>query len=1533
MRKAHGWRRVLRWVNGILIGLVGFVGLALLLVYIWFQTSWGRGYLKEQIETRMAGTFVGGASIGSVEGNPLTDLVLNDVVINGPDKKPAISVKRLTVKLPLMPLISSQLRVDKIIAEQPDIRLARDERGELQIAHLMKPSDSKSTWSIFLPNVEVHRGHIAFDTGTEIIDLDNIELAVDAAIPFGGPMKAGVDLSANWRQRNAPIRVGASIYNTDEAFQVRAAVAHVGDVFAYVLDARVPKSPYMKPFGGLVAVSAPAASVARLAPDVKLPGDVVATITARPDGRFTVADVVAVVAGADIRSHVRGDVIAKLASGTLSAHRVDLARLSRGELEGGGNADITFDIALPAGAELPTANARAVIAGRFADSPNIDATVVVATRGEHIDAKVDAASDAVRANVVAAIRKQGDRITLEKSHVVASTSSPAAATGGKAPVRGALTANLSAAGAVAPRMDLAVAGAVDGKRIRAAGVSASTLKLTVDMKHLPAAPVGTGRVELTNLMRGDMKLGKLTVAAGNRPDGKLQLTVRSRPEPAPWAIDADALVAFGRTTTIDLQRHFVRAAGGSEWSGRGGVVTIAPQAIQIRGFRSATPGGSVSINGTMIRTGRGAGDIAAKIDANLELQNIKKAYRGRIDAHVDVARTRGLLAGTVDMKAKGVALTTKSLALDADATIRAASDQLSANVDVSTAKAGSAHVVLDLGAPHDLADVAAWQKLGRGAIHTAQLRLDGIDLGEVAKAVGAEPMAGTVDGEVAISATSVGGKIAIRDVQVKPTKDLGDINADVEVAQTGANEVLTTVSARLEPTDQAVTARDITKNGAARFAAQVKLGTPPPARFFDPAAWQRLGANAFRGGSIRAERLAFEPGTLERFGIVSALRGELAASAEVDAGVKAARVSVNVYQLRGGLFAKPIDIAVNGIVDDRSSRGVVTITGERITLAKLKAQIPMTLDQLRADPGAAKSAKLTATARVPHVPAVTLMNVIGTSQITGGTIDGTIEIGGTVARPTVDASIVACDVTVPPEEAKQVQRIEKLAIDARWDGAAGQVAIDGNATGGGTLRVRAAGDLDHLDQVTASLDAKQLDIAPLVAFMPGPAGGLGGRLDADFKLRGADLKTGEIAGKLHITNGRIPIAPTVGTLFKGDVKIDVANRNVGLNLTGKLGRGDVKLVASAPLDGVTPRSGKLELTVDKVQLIGTTEPVLTGVVVADIARVGDRWRTNVRIDRMTVKVPASRGTSLAPVGAPDDLVFGGEKLHHGVNRGMDVPGGIVHDETGPADFKASSEVETGADHATEANGTTHRKAPDEPVLVAEVGLKNVFVEAEEVRGIVGGRLRLTIGESSEVGIDGNIHLARGVLDLFNRRYNVDRAALHFDGSPDPVLDVRITHDFPEVTTITEVRGRMSKPELSMSSEPAQYSQAELLGFLLGGEPGGDPEMAPSATERVAGAGASFIGNKIGGYVKRALPVDVDVLRYEAASSTSSAAVTVGTWITDTLFLAYRRHLEARPDENAGEGELEYWIRRRLVLEGVVGDRGVNGVDLLWRRRW
>ncbi len=370
------------------------------------------------------------------------------------------------------------------------------------------------------------------------------------------------------------------------------------------------------------------------------------------------------------------------------------------------------------------------------------------------------------------------------------------------------------------------------------------------------------------------------------------------------------------------------------------------------------------------------------------------------------------------------------------------------------------------------------------------------------------------------------------------------------------------------------------------------------------------------------------------------------------------------------------------------------------------------------------------------------------------------------------------------------------------------------------------------------------------------------------------------------------------------------NGVLDLRVTGKLGGGGASAVARAPLDGIIPNTGQFKLRLQKVRLLGLHEPILTGLVDADVERIGFVWHATLRIDRATMKVPENRGAGLSPVGAPTDMVFGGDGSQH---PEAIRPRGIVKDRgEGPR---------------------IYRRLTGEPVLVAHIDLRNVFVEAEEVRGLVNGKLAVSFGHNAEMGMVGNLGLTRGVLDLFGRRYDIDKALLHYDGSLDPMLEIRITHDFPEVTTITEVRGRLSNPKLIMTSDPAQYSQGELLGFLLGGEPGGDPTKAPSATERAVGAGASLVSSRISGYVRRALPLNIDVLRYETETSTNSASVTIGKWITDTLFLAYRRRLEPRPDENASEGEAEWWIRRRLVIEGVLGDRGVNGADLLWRRRW
>ncbi|MDB4953019.1 MAG: hypothetical protein JWO36_588 [Myxococcales bacterium] len=1491
-------RKTFKWIGRILLGVLGLVVLTIGVALIVLHTDWGRERVRRQVVASLQNTFTGGATIGRIDGSPFTDLILRDLVINGPDLKPAITIGTLRVHVSLWPLLSHDVKLGKLVADDVEVLLKREATGDLMIKHLTKPGPS-SNWSVYLDQVEIHRGHVMFETGPagtdaakQPIDLDGIQLDARADLPHGGPTAASLVLQGTWRQKAAPLTLAAALHIDDERVAINGAFVKLGDLSVAVAGGRIPKGN-AKLFSGSVAVFAPANQVAALFPQVQLPADVALAIEAVPAAPFTQLAIAGTVGRSPLRGFARADLAAKSASGLVIGDGLDLGQLSNDKVTGIGGVLVAFDVLQAPNSELPTAHAMITTWGEFEGTPHSDAVIALDTSGDRIRAVIGATGvTGFRAAVAAELHRKGEALTLDRGVVIASTRDASAATGGKAPLHGLIDAKLSASGALSPQPDLAIAGFADGSRLRIKDISAATFHLRIDGTHLPSHPVGSARVEIADLVRQDVEITKLTLAAGNRPDGKVQVSLRSQPKHAPTRVDVDALVTPGDNLVVDLQRHIVRAAGGNLWTGTTGHLVVSKDKIELTDLKSTSGDGKIALDASYVRAGAHTGDLDAKLDGGIELSNVSNTYRGRIDASVDVQRRAGKFSGVVATKVRNLSSDESVITLDVDGKVEARGGKLTAGVTASSPRIGTASLALDVAAPEDITKAAQWRRLGREAIRTGNLKLHDIDLGSVADLADVpERWRGKIDGEIQINDKTLGGLIQARGIHSSSMKDAGAIDAELRVAQNPKDddEIMTTLTAAFE--------------GLGRMQAEARFYTPE--RLFDPVAWKAQGIDAFHGASIRTDQIAFEPGTLERFGVFTNLRGKVALQANLERGLQGSTITVDARDLRGGPLSEPIAVHFDAEIGSKTTRGLMFVrtNDNKVTLLELRTNTPITMAELRGNPQAVKEAELRGSIVFPQVPATALLHTIGTGQATGGIIDGSIELGGTIGRPTATAAIFAHGVTVPPGAGAKAVVMKELRIDGTWDGAAGKLAIKGIEQNGGTIDLTADARLDALKEATGRLQASKLDISPLVAFMPGPAGGLGGLLDADLNVHGLDPRTAEIAGTLAIREGRFPIAPAVGTLFHGDLQVNIVAHTVDLKMKGKLGKGDVELAGKVPLDGYSPKGGKATLNLRKVKLIGTTEPEISAVVTADLARVADQWKANIAVNKAFVSVPEEKGTKLAPAGAPNDLVYGGQAR-------------TVKDPT---------QIESNS-------GNTHRIIQDpHPAAVAEVAINDAWLESKEVRGFVSGKLEISLG--AELGVTGDLALKRGDLDLFDRRYTVDRAILHFDGNDDPIVDIRITYDFPDVTTVTEIHGRMSHPQLQLSSTPAIYSQSELLGFLLGGEPGGDPRNAPSASEKVAGAGASIIANQIGGYVKKALPVDIDVLRYEAASATSSAAVEVGTWISRKFFVAYRQRLAARVDENTGEAEIEYWFRRRFVFEGVVGDRGKDGLDLLWRRRW
>jgi autotransporter translocation and assembly factor TamB len=510
-----------------------------------------------------------------------------------------------------------------------------------------------------------------------------------------------------------------------------------------------------------------------------------------------------------------------------------------------------------------------------------------------------------------------------------------------------------------------------------------------------------------------------------------------------------------------------------------------------------------------------------------------------------------------------------------------------------------------------------------------------------------------------------------------------------------------------------------------------------------------------------------------------------------------------------------------------------------------------------------------------------------------GTVRGELHVTGTLGAPTGALSLEIRDVRAARAE------LERLGVEAAWDGRTATLAAIGEQRGGG--RFRADAEVTRLRPVgvVGAAVARGFEVAPFAHLLPPRFRGIAGVVDGKLELD-TTHDPPRFTGRLRARGVRAPIAEQVGTLRAGTLALVARPGRVELELDGRVGAGTVRVRGRAELDGIVPRSAVVTASADGATLIGAVEPELHGKLRATLRREADHWRVDVKVGEARVKLRDVRSNALHPAGAPDDLVI--------------VSGGKR---------RAAEEVEA-----------RRRRARTRPLggpafAMVHVEAKRIEIDAPELRGRFAAELRVAIGDG--IAIEGTVEAPQGAIELFDRTYFVERGALAFDGTTNARLDIRISHELPELTLYAEVAGRLDKPELRLSSRPPIYTETQLLAFLLGGTPG--LETGGEAQQAAAGVASTILARKVKELAGEVLPVSIDVLRYDAASTDRSAAVTIGTWVSPRMLLAYRLRVEAHPDENTGEAQVEYWLRTGIVLNVVAGDRGHHDADLLWIKRW
>jgi translocation and assembly module TamB len=508
---------------------------------------------------------------------------------------------------------------------------------------------------------------------------------------------------------------------------------------------------------------------------------------------------------------------------------------------------------------------------------------------------------------------------------------------------------------------------------------------------------------------------------------------------------------------------------------------------------------------------------------------------------------------------------------------------------------------------------------------------------------------------------------------------------------------------------------------------------------------------------------------------------------------------------------------------------------------------------------------------------------------------------------------------------------EVLVHAEAHDGASAvDAAVSLPQVGGGALYAEAHLQGGAAGSLRAHVGAKDVDVAFLRPFVPGVRE-LGGTLQATVDASGARAAP-EVRGQVAFANGRIGV---IGQPTFRDVTV-AASLSPGHADLGKLsmrsGRGTLTAHGSAQMDGLQPQAVTIDAHADDFLVsVGGMGARIDGDVAAEAALRTALISGKVRVPHAVVQLPG--------------LTTGGGRNLQSVNPHPDVR------FVDPAALAAAARAARRAPNRAHPPRQLDLTADADPVYVRSRDFDLEIESRLQIATVPGGDAHAGAPPGTPV-ISGTVRIRRGTVTLSGQRYDVDRGQISFDGSPqpNPAIDIRLSHRFPDATVIIALGGTARHPDLQLTSDPPVYEQAQILSLILTGQTGTGPGSAGSAVASGApGPGglpfdpASAVASLVLGRLADTLApqLGVDVLRLQnvemktaggAPTGLTDTRLEVGKYITDRIYISYAHIFGAADTSNANEARIEYRLTNRWLIQTIFGDAGAGSIDALWTYR-
>jgi len=490
---------------------------------------------------------------------------------------------------------------------------------------------------------------------------------------------------------------------------------------------------------------------------------------------------------------------------------------------------------------------------------------------------------------------------------------------------------------------------------------------------------------------------------------------------------------------------------------------------------------------------------------------------------------------------------------------------------------------------------------------------------------------------------------------------------------------------------------------------------------------------------------------------------------------------------------------------------------------------------------------------------------------------------------------------------------------------------------GGALHVAATAHVDlsypavartlRLDTapVSAALQAKDFDPA-FLSNLSGAVEKLGGLVYADARVSGT-LRSPTVNGRLEWKDGLLFIRgngdfTNVHLLARGD------NDRIELEeLTARSGSGTAKLSALATRTG--GKTFKLHAAADLNRF-----PVMSQGQVAATLSVRSTADGNVSATDVTIR---NLDVPEAHVVLPDVQRKDVQKLDDHPDIILTVNGKPVRGTKTKAPAGASAETGVGASGDAGTGSAGSGRAGTQLTILVNAP-RNLWIQGNDINTEIGLSDGFRIEYATEPRVFGDVNVLRGRLDVFGRRFDLERdSKVSFTGpamAPGLNVTARYKNEIEQVTVHLKVQGEPTKLQLQPTSEPP-LPETEIYTLLATGHTSLHQGTGKTST---SGEAASLVGSLAASQLKKTLSstLPLDVLSIEAGDSgIEGTKLEAGTYVNDRFYVGFTGRIGADPTrgENSNEVGLEYQLSKRWSVNGSYGDARAGEASVNWRKEY